>query len=111
MKQEVAKLIKSISKGKIFSVTYTKKDGSKRVICTMNGVHKGVTGTGLKFDRKEKRVLPMYDLNVARKTKNPFKSWRMVNVDTIESIRFDGIELKVQTPELETPVYNLTNIF
>jgi hypothetical protein len=110
MKQEVARLIKSISKGKIFSVTYTKKDGSKRVICTMNGVHKGVTGTGLKYDAKAKGVFPMYDLNVARKTKNPFKAWRMVNVSTIESIRFDGIELRVQTPEPQ-PSYNLTNIF
>lgn len=110
MNQQVAGLIKAISKGKIFSVTYTKKDGSKRTICTMNGCHRGVKGEGLKFDRKEKGVLPMYDLNVARKTKNPYKSWRMVNVGTIQSIRFDGIELKVQTPEQELP-YNLTNIF
>lgn len=95
MSKQLAGLLKSIKRGKIFSVTYVKKDGTIRTIATMNGIRKGVTGEGLKFDRIEKRVWPFYDLNIARRTGNPYKSWRMVNIDTIQSIKFDGIVLQV----------------
>lgn len=87
---EVRDKIKSIKKGKIFSIKFIKKDGSVRTLSTMNGTTKGVTGRGMAYEPAERGLLPMYDLIQARKTKDPKQSWRMVNVNTVKQIIVDG---------------------
>jgi hypothetical protein len=89
-RENVRETIKGIKRGKIFSVTFVKKDGSIRVISTMNGTTKGVTGRGMSYEPSERGLLPMYDLKEAKKTKDPKKSWRMINVETVKEIKVEG---------------------
>ena len=48
--------------GKIFSVTFTKKDGSSRAMNCRTGVKKHLTGGMLKYDPISRGLLPVYDL-------------------------------------------------
>ena len=89
-RSEVKDFIKSVKKGKIFSVGFIKKDGTFRKIATMNGTSKGVTGKGLSFDPDKKGMTPMYDLSLARKTKDPEKCWRMVSYDKVLEIKVNN---------------------
>jgi len=70
------------TKGKFFSVTFVKKDGSVRSMTARLGVKKGIKGVGLKFDPAER------DLMVVWATDR--KSYRMVNLRTISSLKING---------------------
>ena len=70
------------TKGKFFSVTFTKKDGSTRNMTARLGVKKGIKGVGMKFNPAEK------DLMVVWATDR--KSYRMINLKTISSIKVNG---------------------
>ena len=73
--------------GKIFSVTFIKKNGEERVMTARMGVRKGVSGVGMKYSPREKGLLPVYDMQKG--------AYRMINADTIKSVRCQGVELKV----------------
>lgn len=85
-RREVRKTLAELKNGTIYSVTFIKKDGSLRVMNSIKGTHKGVTGEGLKFDAEEKGLLPVYDLQLARQKNPENKCWRMVNLETVQSI-------------------------
>ena len=69
---EMVKMIKS-TKGKWFSCTFIKKDGTKRVMNGRIGCHKGVKGTS---NRKPKEnLVTVFDAQA--------KEYRMINVDTM----------------------------
>jgi len=68
------------TKGKIFSVTFTKKDGSIRKMVCRTGVSKGVKGIGLKFDPNAKNLMVVFDMHK--------KAFRMINLSTIQSFKF-----------------------
>lgn len=80
--QNIAELIRG-TKGKFFSVCFIKKDGSIRKMTARLGVRKGITGKGLSFNPSEK------DLMVVWATDK--KNYRMINLKTISSIKFNGI--------------------
>ena len=80
--QNIAELIRE-TKGKFFSVSFVKKDGSIRKMTARLGVRKGITGKGLSFNPAEK------DLMVVWATDR--KNYRMINLKTISSIKFNGI--------------------
>lgn len=71
---------------KIFSVVFTKKDGTLREMVCRRGVKKGVKGTS-KYDVQEadKRndQITVYDM--------VNKGFRKINVDTIHYIRTNGV--------------------
>ena len=73
--------------GKIFSVTFTKKNGDERVMTARMGVRSYVNGKGMKYDPKSKGLLTVYDMQKG--------GYRMINAKTIKSVRCEGIELKV----------------
>lgn len=75
------------SNGKIFTVRFIKKDGSLRTMNCRRGVTKGVKGVGLRFDPLQKLLLPVFDMQ-----KNEF---RMINLDTLQSMKIGGEEFKV----------------
>lgn len=88
-RKEVKEKLKSLKGGTIYSVTFVKKDGSLRLMNSIKGTHKGVTGEGLKYDADEKGLIPVYDLQLARKGEPENKCWRMVNVQTVKTITVD----------------------
>jgi hypothetical protein len=69
----------------IFSVTFTKKDGSIRKMVARLNVKKGVNGKGMAYNPIEKGLLPVYDMQ-----KNGF---RMINLSTVTELKIKGEEL------------------
>ena len=69
----------------IFSVTFTKKDGSIRKMVARLNVKKGVNGKGMAYNPIEKGLLPVYDMQ-----KNGF---RIINLSTVTELKIKGEEL------------------
>ena len=66
--------------GRIFSATFIKKDGTLRKMTARLGVKKGVTGECLKFNPRERSLVVVYEMSK--------RSFRMINLNTIQSITF-----------------------
>lgn len=88
MKREEAKRRIFETKGKIFSVKFTKKDGSVRDMQCRRGVSKGVKGEGLKYDPDKYNLIPVYDMAV--------RDYRMINADTIQELKIKGETFKIK---------------
>ena len=82
---EMVKMIKS-TKGKWFSCTFIKKDGTKRVMNGRIGCHKGVKGVGRKFQKEN--LVTVFDAKA--------KEYRMINVDTMLTFNCGGFSWKVE---------------
>ena len=80
------KLIRS-TKGKIFTVSFVKKDGTLRKMNCRLGVTKHLKGGELAFDPKEYDLIPVFDLQ-----KN---AYRMINVDTLVEVSVNGESFEV----------------
>lgn len=72
--------------GVIFGVKFIKKDGSVRKMSCRTGVHKYVTGTGLRYKPLLKGLVGVFDMN---------SSYRMVNLKTLQEVSFNGIRYRV----------------
>lgn len=67
---------------KIFTVKFTKKDGTKRIMNCRLGVKKHLKGGKLGYNPSELNYLIVYDLVK--------KGYRTINVNTLEEISFNG---------------------
>ena len=67
------------TKGKYFSVVFTKKDNSIRRMTARIGVKKGVKGVGMKYDPADHGMMVVWDAGV--------QGFRMVNLSTIISFK------------------------
>jgi len=76
-KDEAKRLIKD-TKGKFFTVTFTKKDGSTRVMNARLGVKAYLQGGSLPYNPEEKGLLPLFDIQI--------KSYRVINLRTITEL-------------------------
>lgn len=70
------------SKGRIFTVTYKKKDNTIRVMNCRLGVNKGVNGVGMAYDPTLKGLKPVFDMQK--------KEFRMLNLETIKRLTING---------------------
>lgn len=86
-KQQAQQII-AHTKGKIFSCSFVKKDGSVRQMTARLGVKKGVNGKGLRFDALSKGLIPVFDV-VA-------DGYRMVNINTIKSLTSRGVRYNIE---------------
>jgi hypothetical protein len=86
-KQEAAKIIKS-TKGKYFTVSFTKKDGTNRVMNARLGVKVYLKGGTLPYNPDEKGLIPVFDAKI--------KGYRMVNINTINKLVVDKVEYDVK---------------
>jgi hypothetical protein len=78
----------TVGETKIFSVDFIKKDGSLRTMIARLGVKKHLQGGTLKYNAEEKSLLPVFDMEK--------QAYRMVNVSTIQEIRYDGETIKLE---------------
>ena len=83
-----AKALIKATKGKFFTVTFIKKDGTKRVVNCRLGVKAYLRGGELSYNPESKNLIPVYDIGA--------KGYRMINVNTITDIKIGNKELKVQ---------------
>ena len=86
-KNQAKELINS-SKGKIFAVTFTKKNGETREMICRKGVKKHLNGGELMFDPNEKGLAVVFDMK-----KN---AYRMININTLEKIVVDKATYSVE---------------
>ena len=70
------------SKGKIFTVTFIKKDGTMRVMNCRLGVKKNLKGVGRRYNPDNFNLLSVYDMQK--------KAYRMINLETIQEIKIGG---------------------
>jgi len=90
----IASIIKS-QNGKAVTVTFTKKDGTERVLNGRLGVKKGVTGKGLAYNPKDYDLITVFDMRLATKfPANPEKCYRMVNLKTVSEVKAAGVVYK-----------------
>ena len=82
---EMVKMIKS-TKGKWFSCTFIKKDGTKRLMNGRIGCHKGVKGIGRKFQKEN--LVTVFDAQA--------KEYRMINVDTMLTFKCGGFNWEIE---------------
>lgn len=74
------------SKGGFFTVKYTKKDGTDRVMNARLGVKKHLKGGSLPYDAASKGLIPCYDAQF----EDPTKAYRMINVTTMSALKING---------------------
>lgn len=79
---EIKTLIKS-SKGKIFSASFVKKDGSVRNMVARTGVHKDLKGTSKTSQvNADDLYVTVYDMNNG--------GYRKINTETIRDLKING---------------------
>jgi hypothetical protein len=86
-KAEAKQMIRD-TKGKFFTVTFIKKDGSTRVMNARLGVKAYLKGGELPYDPESKGLIPVYDVKTG--------DYRMVNVNTITKLKIGNNEYQVQ---------------
>ena len=81
----IKKTLKQSIGSKLFSVQFIKADKTKRtMLCKLPTAEKFFSGGELKGNRDH--LLEVIDITVLRKTKEPKKSWRSINLNTITSL-------------------------
>ena len=68
------------TRGKFFSVSFIKKDGTERKMTARLGVKKDIKGVGLKFNPSERNLIVVFDIHK--------KAYRMINLSTILTFKF-----------------------
>jgi len=86
-KKEATQIIKN-TKGKYFTVSFTKKDGTNRVMNARLGVKVYLKGGTLPYNPDEKGLIPVFDAKI--------KKYRMVSINTINKLIVDKVEYDVK---------------
>lgn len=73
------------NKGKFFSVTFVKKDGSIRNMTCRLGVNKNLKGKGMAYNTEDKDYLVVYSTQD--------KDYRIVNINTLLRIKANGNDI------------------
>ena len=84
---EAKQMIKD-TKGKFFTVTFTKKDGTTRVMNARLGVKAYLKGGELPYDSEAKGLIPVYDVKT--------KDYRMVNINSITYLKIGNNTYEVR---------------
>jgi len=82
-KELLVKLIDS----EIFTATFTKKDGTRRIMNCRKNVKKHLAGGKLKYNAIERDLLPVFDMQK--------QAYRMINIKTLEAIKARGKEYSI----------------
>lgn len=69
------------SKGKIFTVTFRKKNGELRIMNCRLGVSKGVNGKGMAYNPSLKGLKPVFDMQA--------KAWRTIDLESIRELNIN----------------------
>jgi hypothetical protein len=86
--EDAKNLIKD-TKGKFFTVTFIKKDGTERVMNARLGVKVYLKGGTLAYDAESKGLLPVYDMKA--------KDYRMINLNTITNIKIGNNTYSIES--------------
>tara|TARA_R110000803_G_scaffold204330_1_gene270258 strand:- start:6 stop:335 length:330 start_codon:yes stop_codon:yes gene_type:complete len=90
-KNKAKELIKD-SKGKIFAATFTKKDGTHRLMNARTGKRYAPTGRKAPYKPEDYNLIPLYDM---RK-----KAFRMLNLNTLLTLSINKEKYLVEQSEV-----------
>ena len=80
------------SEGKIFTVTFTKKDGTERVLNGRMGVYKSknapLNGVGMNYNPDDYGLATVFDMQK--------QAYRTINLETVTGLKVDGEEYEVE---------------
>ena len=85
-KRKASNIIKSTG-GKIFTAKFVKKDGTVRTMNCRLGVTAHLKGGVLKFNPADYKLQVVFDVQK--------KAYRMINLDSLRALRFNGIRYTV----------------
>lgn len=74
--------IKNIVGNKIFSATFIKKNGDKRIMLCRLGVKKHLKGGSKGYDAESMNLLTVFDMKK--------KAYRTININTLEELNTGG---------------------
>ena len=80
-RNKAKELIKE-SKGLIFAATFTKKDGSSRLMNARLGKKYTPTGKAAPYKAEDYNLLPAYDMKI--------KAFRMININTLTKLSINA---------------------
>ena len=84
-------ILKTILSNEIVSISFKKANGKDRkIVCRIPTNQKFFSGGELKGNRDH--LLEVIDVTILRKTKEPKKAWRSINLNTLTSLKIGGIE-------------------
>ena len=86
--KEQAKQLILNTKGKFFTVTFIKKDGTTRVMNARLEVKAYLKGGELPYDPEEKGLIPAYDVKTG--------DYRMININTITNLKIGNNTYNIQ---------------
>lgn len=86
-RDQAAKIIRD-TRGKFFTVTFIKKDGTTRVMNARLGVKAYLKGGELPYDAAAKGLIPVFDI--------PKRAYRIVNLNTITHLKVGNNDYQVQ---------------
>ena len=77
--------------GKIFGITFIKKDGTLRTMSARLGVNKGIKGKAQRKEEDERfNLLTVFDLNADRKSNSEKGGYRRINLRTVKILTING---------------------
>lgn len=85
--RDAARMMIKNTKGKFFTVTFVKKDGTTRVMNCRLGVRAYLKGGELPYNPDEKGLIPVYDVQT--------RDYRMINAATITNLKIGNKEYQV----------------
>ena len=86
--RETARQLIKDTKGKFFTVTFIKKDGTTRVMNARLGVKAYLKGGELPYNPEAKGLIPVFDVQK--------REYRMVNINTITKLKVGNNEYDVR---------------
>lgn len=87
MKYNEIEAFKNLVGNKIFTVEFIKKNGESRIMNARLGVKKYLKGGEIAYNPIDRGYLPVYDMQK--------KDYRMININSIQRLKFEGIEYEV----------------
>ena len=109
-------LIKKMTSGKIFTAHFLKKDNKTkkftipRTMTARTGVEKGKKGIGLNFDPIAKGLLPVLDMELAKKVDDINDAKRFVNLNTLVWVQVDGVKYWVSDLIIDQSINNIKEL-
>jgi hypothetical protein len=94
--KETAKELIFNTKGKFFTATFIKKDGSERVMNARLGVKKYLKGGTLKYNPAEFNYVTVFDMGL--------KEYRTINIDTLKNLKIGKNEYNISERRLNENV-------
>lgn len=102
--------LRALGNKSTFKVEFVKKDGSFREMTCMLNVSEYCTGEGLKYNPSKKGLISVFEIDNKDLDSVPSKDhYRMVNIKTLISVNFNGIDYQVVDQNFSEDFIQKTN--